>query len=173
MIVLVRHAYPAVDREVPPSTWHLSAEGRMAAEALCSRLVRETVALPCLVSSPEPKAVQTLAPLGAAQTMEEFREVHRPHSEEGRDWKSRRLAYLSGERHEGWEDPDEVVDRFETGLANARQLAAGRSLVIGTHGMAMTLWLSRTRGLDDPIAFWSGLTMPDAVRIDGDGPERL
>ena len=38
-------------------------------------------------------------------------------------------------------------------------------MVIATHGMAMTIWLSSVIGLPDPAGFWSDLRFPDAHRL--------
>jgi hypothetical protein len=43
-------------------------------------------------------------------------------------------------------------------------------VVIATHGMAMTIWLSSVIGLPDPAGFWSDLRFPDAYRVElGEG----
>jgi hypothetical protein len=44
--------------------------------------------------------------------------------------------------------------------------AAGRSLVVASHGMAMTLWLTARVGLTSPGEFWASLRFPDAVAVD-------
>lgn len=44
--------------------------------------------------------------------------------------------------------------------------ATDRPVVVATHGMTLTLWLTATIGLGDPGAFWAGLGLPDALVVD-------
>ena len=59
-LVLVRHAAPEIDPARPATAWRLSADGRAAAARL-----RGTVVVDTVVSSPEPKALETAAALDA------------------------------------------------------------------------------------------------------------
>ena len=44
---------------------------------------------------------------------------------------------------------------------------AGQALVVGTHGMALTVWLAgRFRLAPNPTSFWSGLEFPDVIVVD-------
>jgi 2,3-bisphosphoglycerate-dependent phosphoglycerate mutase len=47
-----------------------------------------------------------------------------------------------------------------------RHASTERPVVIATHGMAMTLWLMATIGLEDPGEFWARLEFPDAYVVD-------
>src|SRR4051794_41967110 len=58
--LLIRHAAPAIEPARPAAAWPLCDEGRAAARALGASL-----SLDAVVSSPEPKALQTAAALGA------------------------------------------------------------------------------------------------------------
>jgi hypothetical protein len=42
----------------------------------------------------------------------------------------------------------------------------GRALVVASHSMAMTFWLTARVGLDAPDQFWSALRLPDAFAVD-------
>jgi hypothetical protein len=44
-------------------------------------------------------------------------------------------------------------------------LPAGAYPVVGTHGMAMTVWLA-TRVDLDPAEFWAALRFPDMIEVD-------
>jgi broad specificity phosphatase PhoE len=163
-MILVRHAMPEVRSYVPPDLWELGAEGRAAARALAVRLPGDCY----LVASDEPKAVQTLRELGPGVAVDAgFREVARP-----RVWTDdhRALArtYLSGVRHDGWETHAQVSARFADAVARHERLAAGRRLLVGTHGMALTVYLAGRVPLD-PVAFWSGLAFPDIVDLGRSG----
>jgi broad specificity phosphatase PhoE len=54
---------------------------------------------------------------------------------------------------------------LEGAVARHAALAAGRTLVIGSHGMAMTVWLAARTGLD-PGPFWARLRFPDMIDVD-------
>lgn len=162
MLILVRHAMPAVDPDVPPERWHLSPDGHRAATALAARLPADAV----LVASAEPKARQTLG--GGVSIDNRFNEVVRDEPYDG-DYRARRRAYVSGTDHPGWEPRDQVVARFAEGVTGWLGRSGPRLLVVATHGMAMTLWLAAgTPGLADPGAFWADLRLPDAFAVDPD-----
>ncbi|MET0520588.1 MAG: histidine phosphatase family protein [Jiangellaceae bacterium] len=163
-LILVRHAMPAIGPGVPAAAWELSNEGRRDAQAL-------TRALPIgalLIASQEPKARQTLEPAGPVHTDERFNEVARAEPYNG-DFRERRRAYVTGTDHTGWEARDEVAARFASGVQFWIAQADGRPLVIASHGMAMTLWLSATVGLADAGAFWADLRLPDVLTVDVTG----
>jgi broad specificity phosphatase PhoE len=162
MLILVRHAAPAVGPDVPPEQWELDpAAGRAGA----SGLARVLPAGACLVSSREPKARQTLEPSGPVTTDERFNEVVRDEPYEG-DFRTRRRAFVDGVDHDGWESRADVVARFGAGVDEWLRKTGARPLVIASHGMAMTLWLTASIGLADPGAFWAELRLPDPLEID-------
>jgi broad specificity phosphatase PhoE len=106
--------------------------------------------------------------LGA--TDERFNEVTRDEPYDG-DFRARRRAYLAGTDYPGWEPRDQVVARFTDGVRFWTAQADGRSLVIASHGMAMTLWLTAAVGLTDAGAFWAGLRLPDLLTVDVTGKQ--
>ena len=162
---LVRHAMPAHGPEVPAAGWELSEQGRQAAESI--RGVLPAGAL--LVSSTEPKARQTLEPSGDVRTDERFNEIWRDEAYSA-DFRTARRAYVSGAEHPGWEKHVPVVARFGAGVRHWRAMAGSRPLVIASHGMAITLWLSATVNVTDPGRFWAGLRFPDVIEVDPDAP---
>jgi len=119
-----------------------------------------------LVASTEPKALGTVAPFGPVVTDPRFGEITRPASGSSEDWRELRLAYVEGADHPGWEPRSAVVGRFDSGINDHWVRAAGRPLVVASHGMAMTLWLTARIGLDAPGAFWSSLRLPDVLAVD-------
>jgi broad specificity phosphatase PhoE len=165
-LFLVRHAMPAFGPEVPGAVWELSSEGWRDAKALVGALPAGAV----LIASREPKARQTLEPAGSVYTDARFNEVTRDEPYEG-DFRARRRAYVTGTDHPGWESRDQVVARFSGGVQFWTVQAGGRPLVIASHGMAMTLWLTGTVGLTDPGAFWLGLRLPDLFAVDVSGEQ--
>jgi broad specificity phosphatase PhoE len=161
-LYLVRHAMPAVDPATDPATWELGADGRTGARLLDAALPAVAVR----VASDEPKAWQTLAPDRERGVIRDSRlgEVRRTEAFSD-DFRSVRRQYVGGARIDSWEPREHVVARFAAAVAEARQLAGDRDLVIATHGMAMTLWLASELGLPDPVQFWDDLRFPDLFRI--------
>ncbi|GIH06618.1 hypothetical protein Rhe02_46850 [Rhizocola hellebori] len=157
MLVVVRHAMPVVEPLMLPDRWVLSDEGRAAA----GRLVFPQGAT--LVASGEPKAIQTLEHAGPVISDTRFNEVHRVEAF-GDDFRVVRRAYVDGVDHPDWERRAEVVARFDEAIASYPD----RPLVVASHGMAMTVWLTARIGLDDPGEFWADLRLPDALAIDLD-----
>jgi broad specificity phosphatase PhoE len=161
-LYLVRHAMPAVDPATDPATWELGAGGRASARRLGVALAAGAMR----VASDEPKAWQTLAPDGERRVIRASRlgEVRRTEAFSD-DFRRVRRQYVGGARIDGWEPREHVVARFAAAVAEARQIAGDRDLVIATHGMAMTLWLASELGLPDPVQFWDDLRFPDLLRI--------
>jgi hypothetical protein len=58
-----------------------------------------------------------------------------------------------------------VADRFDYGVRYMMGGDYDSPLVIGSHGMAMTVWLSSRLRLADPAAFWSDLRLPDVLVV--------
>jgi broad specificity phosphatase PhoE len=154
---------PAHGPEIPAAEWQLSERGRQDAESI--RGVLPAGAL--LVSSTEPKARQTLEPAGDVLTDKRFNEVCRDEAYRG-DFQAARRAYVGGADHPGWETRAAVVARFDSGVRRWRALAGARPLVVASHGMAMTLWLSATVNVADPAGFWAGLRFPDVLEVHPD-----
>jgi broad specificity phosphatase PhoE len=160
-LCLVRHAMPAHGPEVAAAEWELSEQGRQAAESICRILPAGAL----LVSSTEPKARQTLEPAGEVITDARFCEVRRDEAYSD-DYLSARHAYVTGTDHPGWEERAAVAARFGSAVRRWLAQAGSRPLVIATHGMALTLWLSATLTIADPGQFWAGLRFPDVLEID-------
>jgi broad specificity phosphatase PhoE len=161
-LILVRHAMPAYEREIPPHEWPLSPEGVQAAR----RLVRHLPTGAFLAASDEPKAWQTLEPAGEVVRDARFGEVHRDWEPWGGPFRELRQAYVDGADHDGWESRVDVADRFDAAVADHLVRAAGRALVVASHGMAMTVWLTARVGLPAPGTFWASLHFPHAVAVD-------
>jgi broad specificity phosphatase PhoE len=166
-LVLVRHAMPAVEPEIPAERWELGEQGRAASRALAAALPQPGY----FVASNEPKAIQTVQEMSAGLEVVPdpgFREVRRPHRWSD-DYRAQARAYVEGECNEGWEPHAEVVARFEAALSRHARVAATRQqiLIVGTHGLAPTVWLaSRLRLVPTIGAFWASLRFPDLIDVD-------
>ncbi|MDG4795458.1 hypothetical protein [Micromonospora sp. WMMD1082] len=168
-LVLVRHAIPVVDPAVPAERWQLGPAGRAAARA-----VRRLVPGPAYyVASSEPKAVQTVQEIARHRhvvTDAALGEVRRPRQwSDTSTYRATARSYIQGVCPEGWEPHDQVVHRFHEAVIRhaAAAAALGATLVVGTHGLASTIWLaSRHRLEPDPVPFWAALRFPDLIEID-------
>jgi broad specificity phosphatase PhoE len=165
MLLLVRHAMPAVDPAADPSAWPLSSQG-LAASRLLARVLPASA---LLVASDEPKAWQTLDPDGSRPVKRDSRlaEVRRREAFSD-DFREARRSYVSGSQIAGWEPRAEVARRFGDAVRDAAAQGAGRDVVIASHGMAMTVWLSRAVLLADPGEFWEEMQrrFPDLLAVD-------
>jgi broad specificity phosphatase PhoE len=161
-LLLVRHAMPAFGPDQPSDQWELSAEGHAAAAGLARRLPPGAH----LVASEEPKAWQTLTPAGAVIRDARFNEVRRKGEPYDGNFRELRQSYVDGVDHPGWEQRAQVAARFESGVADHLAVAGTAPMVIASHGMAMTIWLTARIGLADPGAFWAELRLPDLLEVD-------
>jgi broad specificity phosphatase PhoE len=159
-LLLVRHAMPAVEPDVPAGRWRLTEDGRAAARAL-----RPSVPAGArFVASDERKAIETLVEMSGGAPVAadpDLREAGRPDGWDA-DYRSRARSYLLGEPLAGWEPRERVAARFARAVD--RHARTG-PLVIGTHGLAATIWLAVVAGVD-PVPFWERLRFPDVVHVD-------
>lgn len=166
-LVFVRHAMPQVDALSPPGEWRLAPEGVRAARGVVLPVSESTR----LLASTEVKAIQTLSLItGSTETTilsdAGFDEVQRSEPVDA-EYLDRRRAWVRGEpdaRHEGWESFADVGARMDAAIVRLR----ADSMIIGTHGMALTAWLVRA-GLVAPgaaaVGFWSSLAYPHVIEV--------
>jgi broad specificity phosphatase PhoE len=164
-VVLVRHAMPETQPDVPAERWRLGDDGRAAARELADALPRAPFAL----TSDEPKAQQTAEELvaicgGTLAVDARVAETRRPHVW---DASFRELArqYVAGCQRPGWEPHQAVVGRFDAAVRAGLGARHGAPLVVVTHGQALTLWLRSVGAIDDAPRFWSELEFPDAWTV--------
>jgi broad specificity phosphatase PhoE len=153
MIWFVRHATVELRLDRPASTWELDDGGRVAAEALA----RQLAPVPRVLSSPEPKAVATAAPLAAASAVEvevDARLAEVARASNLRDYGEHRVAvraYLAGAAVDGWERREDALERFRAAVAGVDDAA------VVTHGTVLSLFLGY--GLDE----WERIGLPDVI----------
>lgn len=170
-ITYVRHAMPMVDDGASPTEWHLDDAVRAAAEEWAGRL-EVGAGIGVLVSSTEPKALETAHAIGArwGAPVEEdprLREALRPWI--GTGYRAVAHRYLRGEQPEGWEAHAAVADRMAAAVAAAIERAGDGPTVVVSHGLALSVHLGDRLGPDfDRETFWSRLAFPDAWALDVD-----
>lgn len=177
-LVFIRHAAPETDSTAPASEWRLSHAGRAAARALAEEL--RPIGLTRLISSFEPKAVETAQILGrelmiptviAAGLHEHDRSnLGFVPAQERFEALVRDLFARPAERVFGLESADEAHARFQSAVTRLLEENPGETLGIVSHGTVISLLLSRANGLDG-FSFWQGLSMPamQVVAIPGFG----
>lgn len=163
---------PVLTEGVHPTRWHLDDASRRAARAGAEGLeVGDGVG--ALVTSTEPKAVETAEEIGARWSAgpvldDRLREADRPWI--GPGYRAMAHRYLRGEPLEGWEPHDAVAARMGAAVDDAAEQAGGRSVVVVSHGLALCVHLGARLGPDfDQESFWSRLAFPDAWVLDTTG----
>jgi broad specificity phosphatase PhoE len=153
MLLFVRHATVELRLDRPAATWELDDAGRAAAEELARRLAP----VPRVLSSPEPKAVATAAPLARLSRVEieldeQLREVERASNLP--DYEAHRSAvraYLAGEPVDGWEPRDSALARFRAALVGVD------GAVVVTHATVLSLFLGYS------FEEWERIRLPDLI----------
>ena len=169
-LILVRHARPRIDPDIPPSKWELCPDGRVAAAALAGKLAAFGPA--CVVSSTERKAEETARILAEALKVPlEFDaglgEHKRPSASFGTEQEFQtRIAEIFAHPHvpaPGGESIEEACERLAAALARH----TARPLVAVTHGTVLSLYVARLLDLD-AHDLWRNLHTPDAFVFDKD-----
>lgn len=171
-ITYVRHAMAVQADGVHPTAWRLDGGGRADAARLAARL-EVAPAIGCLMSSTEPKALETAEAIaeqwGAMLVPDDrLREAVRPWI--GPGYRAVVHRYLRGDLPEGWEPHEEVEVRVAACVADAAVAAGEQPVVVVSHGLALALHLGDRLGRDfDRETFWSSLAFPDAWALDEAG----
>ncbi|MFD3262947.1 histidine phosphatase family protein [Phenylobacterium ferrooxidans] len=169
-LILIRHAAPAQDPNVPPPQWSLSEDGRAAARALAAKLKHLPPA--AVVSSPEIKALETVTLLTEGlglqvETDPAFAELHRPKwpFSDTATFEARVVRLLENPHLsiEGAEPAGEAAARFSEGLFRH----AARPLMVGTHGTILAAYLGLQTGRHD-AELWKSLRLPEALVLDAE-----
>jgi broad specificity phosphatase PhoE len=172
-LLLIRHAAPVVERDLPPDRWRLSDAGRQSCAALAERVAPYRPG--ALVASEEPKAAETAALLAAhlgmpwrsAPGLHEHRRGRGAWLDRGA-WEAQ-IARLFAEPDTlvfGQETAAQARTRFAAAVDRELAACGGETLALVAHGTVITLLLAQRAGVD-PLPFWRGLALPDlaAVRL--------
>ena len=167
---LVRHAAVTVRPNAPGPQWHLSPEGRAAAETLGEE--PHWAELRGLHTSPEPKAVATAQRLAARHELsigleQDLREVeNRGWVGEGYEDQVRR--YLAGETIASWEPRDAALRRVRACIDGIVERHQGLEVGVVSHGLVLTLYLTDLLGLAAAASHerWASIRFPDVAVVD-------
>ncbi|MEO7803898.1 MAG: NUDIX domain-containing protein [Actinomycetota bacterium] len=175
-LVLIRHAWPIVDLDVPSNEWTLSEEGFQEAHRL--GLFLQVDCGSKIWSSDEVKAQQTASQIAKVVGTDvgidaRLAEVSRPTAGDDAAYRTNALDYLRGMQLKDWEPRSKALGRFSEAIDELLNAHDGEHLIVIDHGLIMTLYIASTNattpsreGPIDPIEFWSNLQFPDAWRID-------
>ena len=154
LILLVRHAAPAIDPALPHADWPLSTRGITAAKTMGLALRTDVLDVK---ASPQPKAADTARhAFGEFTTDERLIEADRPFYEDIEKLRTDSQRWLSGEWLPEWERREDVLDR----MSRATIGMPSRTCFVG-HGLAISVLVNSITGV--PTAeFFRRMPMPAA-----------
>jgi len=171
-LFLVRHAKPLIDPTRHPSEWDLDPAGEPLLERLAT--LPHWASARRIVSSGELKAFRTAERIAARhhlpppETVSALGELHKGtfvpnHAETV----ARLFRFPDEPADDGWETASSALARFSGAVDGLIRSARGRDLIVVSHGIVLSLYLSRLRGQSrvDP-AEWAGIRMPDYCVVD-------
>ncbi len=170
-LYLVRHSDVTVRPERPGAEWHLSQDGRAAADALADD--PHWAGLVSIYTSPEPKASSTAQRIAARHGLpirieRDLREVEGRRWTEQAEYRVQVRRYLAGEAVDRWETEQEVQRRVRASIEATMERHSGRDVAVVSHGLALTVYLAGLLDLDAAAAYelWAGIRFPDIAIVD-------
>jgi broad specificity phosphatase PhoE len=174
-LILVKHAPPQIDPEVPSPRWVLSPVGRDRCEWLATEFEAQGVTR--IYSSLEPKALETAALAATRLGLEVHprRDLHENDRtglgfgapDEFRQ-RMRRFFEAPSELVVGVETAGAALERFEAAITALASEAREQTLAVVTHGTVLTLLVAKHNPIA-PFDFWDFLTLPSYVVLEGSG----
>ena len=168
-LILIKHAKPQAEADVPPHEWGLSEEGRAACAALADRIAPHGIAR--IVTSEEPKALETgelvaerlAVPVSTAPGLHEHDRSNVPMLAT-RDFIAAMALFFKEPRRLvlGKETAEQAAERFERAVAAVVQGHPDENLAIVTHGTVLALFAA-ARGGADPFLLWRRMGLPSLV----------
>jgi len=169
-IALILHSHVTLDTAVPPKQWPLSDEGRSLCTPLADALKMHKLDL--LVSSEEPKAVQTAELVAThlrieTETAPDLDEHRRPFVAAGFEDTMTRFFAQPTDRIFGKESANEARARFAEAINAVLRAHPNRTLGIVAHGTVIALYAAPYFHTG-AAALWQRLQHPSFVLIDTD-----
>lgn len=168
-LILVKHSLPLIEAERPRNEWRLSDEGRARAARLAERLRAYDVE--GIVSSPEPKALETAQIVGASlalgvETIDALREHDDRdvpfQDEQGFRRSVQEFFARPSEAIFGPETADDAHERFSRGVETLMASRPETTAVVVAHGRVISLFVAR-RNRVDAYDLWGRLGLPSFV----------
>jgi broad specificity phosphatase PhoE len=170
-LILIKHARPQVDPDISSEHWKLSEEGREKSLALAQSLREFEFA--SIISSSEPKAIETAEILGqalakAVRTGNDLFEHDRsnvPHMESREFISMMALFFKEPDRLVlGNETADEAYERFADAVDEIIAAEKGNVAIV-THGTVLALFAQRRAG-QDPFTVWRRMGLPSFLALE-------
>lgn len=172
-LVLIKHAMPSIDKNLPASAWHLSEAGQDKCEALSKHLIQFFPAK--VYASEEPKAIETALLSTSSYSSnqittdgrlnEHIRETYKFQSQNQFETHVKEFFDKPDKLIFGEETADQAFTRFAEAIAEilSNRNPARDSLVF-SHGTVISLWVSRKLEIA-PFPLWKRLTLPSYIEI--------
>jgi broad specificity phosphatase PhoE len=170
-LILVKHAMPEIAPTQPSRMWRLGAAGRRGAAALVPHLAPFPPAR--LIASPEPKASETAAILGAGlgishTVIDGLEEHHRATAGflgvEAFQQTMAPFFESPGQLVFGEETADAAYERFAAAVDRIVADAPSETHIVVAHGTVIALFVSRRAGIA-PFPLWQRLGLPSFVAL--------
>jgi broad specificity phosphatase PhoE len=172
-LILIRHAETKRVPGVNAHDWQLTEAAHERCLILAERL--SAFDLRAIISSPEPKAIQTAQPIAdryniTLTTLDGLREHDRRNTQyvgDDANFKDtiRRLFEQPSQLIYGNETADQAHDRFASTVRQAVAQHPDQDIALVTHATVLTLFISRL-AKRDPFEFWSTLGMPAYIVVE-------
>jgi len=170
-LILIKHAMPALEPDVPSRDWHLSDVGRARCIPLAARLAAYTPTI--IAASAEPKATETgrIVAERLAAPIEIVADLHE-NDRTSLGWLDSdelevtiaRFFAEPDRRIMGNETADEADARFAAAVADVCARHPQGNIVVVAHGTVITLFVARRAGRE-PFPFWNQLGLPSFVAL--------
>lgn len=171
-LILVKHSMPEIQKDVPAREWALSDEGIVRASRLAERLSSYKPQI--LVSSPEPKALETAGMIARKHQLS-IHVVHELHehkrdnvpyfSKEVFDKALREFFTVPDKQVFGNESADEAYERFSKAVHSILDIYKDKTIVAVSHGTVISLFVSRLTGMSD-FSLWKELGLPGFIVLE-------
>jgi broad specificity phosphatase PhoE len=176
-LILIKHARPQVEEDVPSHEWELSEEGRQSCRALVPILAKHEPRV--VVTSDEPKAIQTGAivaeALGIATRIGDGLYEHDRTNVPmmaSREFISTMALFFKQPRRLvlGRETAAEALDRFERAVTRVLEEEGQDAVAVVTHGTVLALF-AEAHGAGDGFGLWRKMGLPSTAVFSAPGME--
>jgi broad specificity phosphatase PhoE len=172
-LYLVRHASPLIQPDQPSREWVLSDRGIAEAQALATTAAGWGIEAVYCGSEPKMRATALIlgdatgAPVHVVAAFDELRVAHWIANSDAFNDLVRAILEDAPLPH-GVESAADAAARFARGLRLIEPGQFPAAIVSG--GRMLTSYLMRTRGVEEPFAYWRAIPFPGWTSIDLDAP---
>jgi broad specificity phosphatase PhoE len=168
-LILIKHARPLVQEDVPPHDWRLSPEGREACKPLADAVRAHAPAV--VVTSDEPKAIETGeiiagalgVPVKTAGGLHEHDRSNVPMMQ-SREFISAMANFFKARTRRvlGLESAAEASARFQSAVESVLSEYLNENVAIVTHGTVLALF-AEDHGAGDGFLLWRRMGLPSLM----------